>query len=121
MKIRLALLACALAVTALAADVTGKWTGEQQGRNGTQTVTITLKADGGALTGTVSGGRGGDVEISDGKISGDNVSFSVTRTMGDNTFKINYTGTISGDELKLKVEVEGRGGPRDLTLKRSTT
>jgi len=120
MKIRLALLACALAVTALAADVTGKWTGETQGRNGAQTVTITLKADGSALTGTLNGGRGGDVEISDGKISGDNISFSVTREFNGNSMKIEYSGTVSGDEMKLKYEVGGRG-PRELTLKRSTT
>ena len=34
MKIYLVLLACALAVVALAADATGKWTFETQGRGG---------------------------------------------------------------------------------------
>ena len=58
MKFRLILLSCALAIAAFAADVTGKWTYEMQGRNGAMTGTINLKADGGALTGTVSG-RGG--------------------------------------------------------------
>jgi hypothetical protein len=118
MKIRLALLACVLAVTALAADVTGKWTGEQQTRNGAQTVTLTLKADGETLTGTMNGGRGGDAEISDGKISGDKVSFSLTREFNGNSMTIKYSGTVSGDEMKLTVET-GRGS-RELTLKRST-
>ena len=63
MKFRLILLSCALAaVVAFAADVTGKWTYEMQGRNGAMTGTINLKADGGTLTGTVSG-RGGETEI----------------------------------------------------------
>ena len=34
MKIRLALLSCALAVAAFAADATGKWTAEMPGRGG---------------------------------------------------------------------------------------
>lgn len=124
MKLRLVLLSCALAAVALAADVTGKWSFEQQGRNGSQTVTMNLKADGDKLTGTVSGGRGGDVEISDGKVDGDNVSFKVVREFNGNQFVTDYTGTLSGDELKLKIEIEGgRGkmGPREVVAKRVTT
>ena len=49
-----------VAFAALAADVSGKWTYEQEGRNGTRQVTITLKAEGNTLTGSVPGmGRGG--------------------------------------------------------------
>ena len=120
MKLRLVLLCCALAIVALAADATGKWTFEQQGRNGAQTVTLNLKADGGKLTGTVSG-RGGDTEISDGKVEGDNVSFVVVREFNGNKITAKYSGTVSGDELKLKIETEGgqgKGGPREVTAKR---
>ena len=51
----------AVAFVAAAADVSGKWTYEQPGRGGgnASTVTITLKADGAKLTGTVLGGFGG--------------------------------------------------------------
>src|SRR5882757_4899442 len=68
----------AVAFVASAADVTGKWTYEAPGRGGGAgtPASITLKADGAKLTGTVSGGmmgRGGgggaapaDVEISNG-------------------------------------------------------
>ena len=50
-----------VAFVAIAADVTGKWTYEQQGRNGPVQRTITLKQDGTNLTGSVPGfgGRGG--------------------------------------------------------------
>ena len=48
----------ALAFAAMAADVTGKWVGQVQGRNGAQDVTFNLKADGSKLTGTVLGGGG---------------------------------------------------------------
>ena len=91
------------------------------------------------LTGTVlqpMGGRGGGggggggtppapTAISKGKVDGNNVSFEVTRTTqnGDRTTK--YEGTVSGDELKLKVTAPGRGGgdpvTQEVTAKRSTT
>lgn len=122
MKLRLALVSCALAVVAFAADVTGKWTYETQGRNGPQTATMTLKADGANLTGTVSG-RGGDTEISNGKVDGNNISFEVTREFNGNKFTMKYSGTLSGDELKLKIERQGQNGPQvtEATAKRSST
>ena len=117
----------ALSLAAFAADVSGKWTFEQQGRRGPQTVTLNLKADGGALTGTLSQpGRNGNMEtqISDGKVDGDNISFKVTRQMGDNSFTIEYNGKISGDEIKLKITRQGQDGnpmTTEVTAKRSTT
>ena len=66
-----------LAVTSFAADVTGKWTAEVQGRNGAMTTTFVFKVEGEKLTGTVSG-RGGDTAISDGTVKGDDLSFNVT-------------------------------------------
>ncbi len=122
MKIRLALLSCALAAVAFAADVTGKWTAEVQGQGGnTRTMTIVLKADGAILTGSVSG-RQSDTPISDGKVDGDNISFSVVREMQGNKIKINYTGTVSGAEIKFKSQREGgQGAGQEFTAKRSTT
>jgi len=46
MKFRLALLSCALAIAVYAADVSGKWSFETQGRNGPMTQTLNLKQDG---------------------------------------------------------------------------
>jgi hypothetical protein len=100
-----------------AADIDGKWTGQTQGRNGPQTQTITLKASDNALTGTVEGGRGGPVEISDGKIDGSNVSFNVIREFQGNKITQEFKGTLSGNELKLTVS-GGRGGPVDVTYKK---
>jgi hypothetical protein len=118
MKMRLFLLSCILTAAAFAADVTGKWTAEMQGRDGqSMTTTFDLKADGNALTGTVSGRRG-ETPISNGKIDGDKVSFDVVREFNGNSMTIHYTGTVSGDSLNLKVEGP-RGGGREITAKRS--
>ena len=117
------LLVCTLLLifsTALvAADVSGKWTAQVPGRDGTPREQVfQLKADGDKLTGTVDSGRGGDAPIAEGKVSGDSVSFTLTREFGGNTIKWTYTGAISGDEIKFK-RTGGQGEPREFTAKRA--
>jgi len=106
-----------LCVTVLAAaDVTGKWTGEMEGRNGKRQVTMNLKAEGATVTGTISG-RNGDTPISDGKIDGDNITFTRTFQMGDNKMTMNYKGKIAGDEIKFTITAGERN--MELTVKRA--
>ena len=116
-----------VAFVAMAADVTGKWTYQQPGRGGGDPtpVTITLKQDGSALTGSVPGfGRGGQAppsEISNGKVDGDKVYFE-TKRQGQNGETITkYEGTVSGDTLKLKVTRPGRGGGDPMTTEYTAT
>ena len=113
-----------LAIAAYAADVTGKWTAEVPGRSGNmQTNTIVLKQEGTRLTGTLDGGRGGPVEITNGKVEGDMVSFTVVRNFNGNEIKQNFKGTISGSEIKFTRTTEGgQGGqPVEFTAKKSAT
>ena len=116
----------------MAADVSGKWTFEQPGRGGNpgRPVTITLKADGAKLTGSMPGmGRGGDTpppptEITDGKVDGNNVSFTVKRETPNGVMETKYAGTLSGDEMKLKITRPGQDGTpqvNEVVAKRSTT
>lgn len=89
-------------VAALAANISGKWTADVPGRNGnTQTITMTLKADGASLTGTITTPRG-DNDISDGKIDGNNVTFDQKLSFNGNDFTINYAGVISDDGNSIK-------------------
>jgi hypothetical protein len=105
-----------LAVTTclMAADASGKWTFEQEGRNGTMQVTLNLKIDGSVLSGTVAqpGREGNTVEtlITDGKVDGDNISFTVKREFNGNSFVSTYKGTLDGDNLKLEISRPGRDG-----------
>ncbi len=111
---------------AAAADIDGKWTAETEGRNGPVTQALTLKADGNTLTGSMQGGRGGAVDISDGTINGSDVSFNIVREFNGNKITQQYKGTLSGGELKLTVS-GGRGGrsregrSRELVFKRATS
>ena len=51
-------------------------------------------------------------EILDGKIDGDNISFTIKVKMGPNEMKVKYTGIVKGDEIELKFAMEGgMGGP----------
>jgi hypothetical protein len=107
------------AITAFAADVTGKWSAEVPGRDGqTRTQTFNLKADGDKLTGTVSG-MGGEREITNGKVSGDTITFDVKFEAQGNSRTMNYTGKVSGGEIKFNVTGGQRN--REFTAKRATS
>jgi hypothetical protein len=116
MKTRIAFLSFCLVMTAMtavwAADINGKWTAQIPGRDGqTQETTITLKVEGDKLTGSISG-RQGDTPIADGKVSGDEISFTVTRERQGATVKQLYKGKVSGDEIKFTRSNEGGQGNR---------
>ena len=113
-------LALLLAV-AMAADLSGKWTGDMPGRGGDTTpTTFNFKADGEKLTGTMTGPQG-DIPLQDGKVAGNQVSFTTTLDFGGNSVKLLYKGTVSGDQIKMTREREGSGQPREFTIKRSGT
>jgi len=100
----------AMAVTAVGADIGGKWIAEQENPQGTQQTTFDFKVNGTTLTGMVtSGGRQGEAEISEGKIDGNTITFAVVRTMGENEMRTLYKGTVSGDEIRFTIERQGGG------------
>lgn len=109
-NLNLILIGCLAAASLWAADVSGKWTYEMTGRNGnTMTSNLTLKADGDKLTGSVSG-RNGDTDISDGKVDGDNVSFTVVREFNGNKMTQSYKGKLDGDTIHFAVSMQGGPG-----------
>lgn len=88
-------------------DPTGTWTWSVPGRNGGEAreVTLKLKLEGDKLTGTISG-RQNETAIEDGKITGEEISFKVTREFNGNKMVQSYNGKISGDSIKGKVEIK---------------
>jgi hypothetical protein len=123
MKMRSASIRWMIALAALtlwasfAADIDGKWTAQIEGRRGTQTEILMLKVTNNGLTGSIQGGQRGPVQISNGTIDGDKISFSVVREFQGNQITQEYKGTISGSELKLTVS-GGRRGPAEVTYKK---
>ncbi len=99
------LLTCAIllaltGIAAWAADVTGVWTGTASGGDGDYALTYTFKQDGQKLTGTITGPTD-PIQIQDGKVEGDKISFWVQVDMGGGVVKFTSTGTIKGDEIVL--------------------
>ena len=110
----------AVVAQAWAADVSGKWTAQVPGRGGQTTeTTFTFKAEGAKLTGSMSGQQG-ETPIADGKIDGDNISFSVKRNFNGTDIVIVYKGKVAGDEIKFTRTIEGREAPPvEFTAKRA--
>jgi hypothetical protein len=111
------------------ADPTGTWTWSTPGRNGGEPrkSTLTLKAEGEKVTGTLAtpGRQGGEprqTAIEDGKLTGDEIAFKVTREFGDNKIVLKYSGKIAGDAIKGKIETErdGQTRSRDWEAKRES-
>lgn len=110
------LLICGLVFTAglalPASGVDGKWTAQVPGFQGdTFELTFNFKAEGEKLTGSISTPMG-ENPISEGKISGNDISFLlvVGPPDGERKFKITYKGKLSGDEIKFVQTFEGGPG-----------
>ena len=124
---------CAASLTALAAGIDGKWISEMQvgdadGKTYSHTTTLTLKSDGGSLTGTAVQTSeapwmheltGRSVEISDGKIDGDKFSFKLTVDTKQGERTSVYEGTVEGDHLKGTIKYRGIGISRPFDAKRA--
>ena len=123
-KRRIALCATLLvllsSLPALAANVTGTWTMEDNDpRDGTAVSgTYVFKQDGAKLTGTLTAKTPGGEQAGniDGKVDGNKISFAVT--LSDGTYT--HEGTIDGDEIKVTMKSDDPNFPaREVTLKRS--
>jgi hypothetical protein len=103
--------ALALAATAAAADITGKWKAEFQGPDGnSRTNVFTFEVKGEAVTGTVTSSMAPEpAKIEEGTLKGDAIAFKVTRSFDGNAIKLSYTGTVKGDEMPLKVSADAGG------------
>ncbi len=114
---KLLLIALLLAGSVFAADVDGKWTGTMSTPNGDVPVAFTFKADGAMLNGSTAGPDGAEVKITDGKVDGDNITFTVSFDFGGMPLTLNYKGAVAKDQIKFTIEVAGM--PFELTVKRA--
>ena len=90
-----------------------------QGGRGPQTVTLVLKMDAGKLAGTLTGGRGGDVAITDVTLTGPTLKFKSKQMGRGGEIVPNWTGTVKGDEIAMSRMAEGgQGQAQEFTLKR---
>jgi hypothetical protein len=98
----------ALAGTVGAADVTGTWHSEFETVVGPVKYNYDLKSDGTNVTGKAI--RMGDTQtnetaLTEGKLAGDDISFVETLNFNDQDIRIEYSGKVDGDTLKLTRKV----------------
>ena len=90
---------------AFGADISGVWTAQVPGRGGDpQETTFNFKVSGDQLTGSVVTSRG-ERPIENGKVVGDDVSFTQTMEFGGNQVKLLFKGKVSGSEIKFTRQV----------------
>jgi len=105
---RLLILMAVFAIAAFAADVTGNWKASAEGPIGHMERTFAFKQEGTKLTGETVSSLAGKSTITDGKVEGDTVTFTITVNIQGNEMKLNYKGKIvSGNEIKFTVEGAG--------------
>ncbi len=106
---------------AQAADLAGRWTADFDTQIGVQNYAFEFKVDGGKVTGRAefknSMGKG-ETELTDVKFDGNTVSFVEKMEFDGNELTITYTGTVSGDEMKLTRQV-GDYATEQLVAKRA--
>lgn len=118
-----------------AQDVSGAWMlsysqpGRQGGPGREVTMDVTLLREGAAISGTAlmaapgrgGGGGGGEpqeVPVTDGKIEGNEFTFSIVRGMGERTMTMVYSGTVSENTMEgTMAMVGGRGGQEPIPFK----
>lgn len=110
----------ALAVTASAADITGTWKGTAQTPNGPAERTFNFKVDGNKLIGDTTSDMFGKSTIEDGKIDGDNISFTIAISFQGNEARVNYKGKVKGDRIDFTVEVPAVNQTIEYTAERVT-
>jgi hypothetical protein len=107
----------AMQATTAGADVAGEWAMTYTTHEGVKmSSTLTLKVEAGALTGTISSPRG-SIAIEEVSVKGSDITFAVTRVGFGDKIRIDYSGTVKGDTMKLKMKAGARE-PIDITAKR---
>jgi hypothetical protein len=103
--------------TALAADVTGKWSGtvtakSPSGESNTDSAWISLKQVGTVLTGTAGPNAETQSEIRDGKADGDQFEFKVSVKDATATVRLK----LDGESLKGEATIETPDGQMKASL-----
>ena len=121
LKVSLLLVGLFTLVVGVAAQdaLVGTWKGTVEGGRGPQPVTLVLKMDAGKLAATLTGGRGGDVAATDVALTGSTLKFKTKQMGRGGEIVLNWTGTVSGSEMKMTRMAEGgQGQAQEFTLKK---
>ena len=107
-----------------AADLNGSWKADFDTQIGKQHYVYELKTEGEKVTGKATGDVNGEnkhtVELKDGKLTGDTVTFVESFTFQGNDITISYSGHLAGDEIKFTRKV-GDFATEEMVARREKT
>lgn len=95
-----------LAGSGLAATVDGQWQGSVATPNGESALGFNFQSNGTTLTGTNTT-QVGEAKITNGKIDGDAITFSVSIDAGGMPIILNYKGIVAQDQIRFTLDVMG--------------
>lgn len=102
-----AVLCTLFAVSALAADISGNWSGTLQAGGDAIPLAFVFKQDGEKLTGTVTHPQSEPLPLKEGKVQGDKISFNVMAEMNGTPTKFLVQGAVKADEITVNIAAEG--------------
>lgn len=118
----ISVLAGLFSLSAQAADVSGTWSGEVELSSGQNLpFTAVLRQEGTQVTGILAGINGApDVEITDGRLERNLVTFSGVRMIQGAPVAFDYYGVRAGNNIHFTIHRVGAEGP-DALLSSMTT
>ena len=105
--------------SARAADLTGTWKGAFDFQGTSMPLTFNLTAAAGAVTGTIDGMPTSPVEIHDGKVDGDAVTFWVNTEYEGTAYKIVFKGKMTDGQIDFGFGTEDGSWGADIIVKPS--
>jgi hypothetical protein len=108
-------------VSALAADISGKWTAVITTGIGEMNYTFDFKVEGEKLTGKAvmsMGSNASESVLTEGSVKGDEISFVETLKVQGQELRCEYKGKIAGDEIRGSRTV-GSFGTEEFVAKRA--
>jgi hypothetical protein len=88
-------------------SVDGNWNVTMNTPMGAQKATLSLATSGGTLTGQMKGAQGA-MDLNDGKVDGNNVSWTANLTQ-PMPIKLEFTGKVDGDKIGGSVKLGAFG------------
>jgi hypothetical protein len=102
-----------------APDISGLWKGDFEFNGNSMPITFNLQSKGAAVTGKIEGMGAAPIEIHDGKIDSNTVTFWINTDYQGQTYTLNYTGKISPDQIDFNFGTSDGSWGATLTAKKS--
>ena len=99
-------------------DVTGAWKGTFDYNGTSMPLVFNLKSTGAAVTGTAEGMGAAPIEIHDGKIDGDTLTFWLNADYQGQTYQLNYKGKLTANQIAFDFGTSDGGWSANLTVKK---